>query len=510
MTATVRFNKILIANRGEIAVRAVRACREAGIRSVAVYVPADRDALAVRLADEAYPIDGHHDIAAYLDIDQLVALARRHGVDAVYPGYGFLSENAAFAAACASAGLVFIGPTAAVLEQLGDKIRAKALAEAAGLPTLPSRTLDADTADAAVAPIAAAMGWPVLVKAAAGGGGRGIRIAENPDQLTRALDAARREAQLSFGDNRVYLERYLPEVRHVEFQVLADAHGNVVHLGERECSIQRRFQKILEEAPCTAIPEATRARFGALSADLIRRVGLTGVATVEYLLTPDGDLYFIEVNPRIQVEHGITELITGVDLVRWQIRVAAGETLDFAQADVGWRGHAIQCRINAEAGGSGRAGAGVIGQYLPPGGIGVRVCSGVYAGQRVHPQFDPLLAKVMTHADDRAAAIGRMARALREYVFTGVETNIGLHQAILTDPDFRDGRLSTHYLARLRPEAAIAEAEGLTLPDPGGTALTRREIAVLAGSLYDSFKKTFRQSGQSGWKQQARREQLKS
>jgi acetyl-CoA carboxylase biotin carboxylase subunit len=444
--------KVLVANRGEIAVRVIRACREAGIRTVAVFSEVDGDALHVRLADEAHPIGPAPARDSYLVIDRLLDVARRTGADAVHPGYGFLSENARFAEACEAAGLRFIGPPAAAIARMGDKTAARRAAEATGIPVVPG-TREPIGSDEEAERLARELGYPVLIKAAMGGGGKGMRLVERPAELSAALRLARSEATSAFGDGAVYLERAIVEPRHIEVQILADAHGHVVHLGERECSIQRRHQKLVEEAPSPAVDADLRQRMGEAACRLVASVGYRNAGTVEFLVDGDRRFYFLEVNARLQVEHPVTELVTGIDLVREQLRIAAKEPLGYGQTDVVTRGWAIECRVSAE---DPRARfmpcPGRIAAWRPPAGPWVRVDAGVYGGAEVPIHYDPLMAKLIVWGRDRDEAIGRMVGALGEFGVAGVRTTIPFHLAVMRHPDFRAGRLSTAFVERAFPD----------------------------------------------------------
>jgi acetyl-CoA carboxylase, biotin carboxylase subunit len=436
---------VLVANRGEIAVRIIRACRELGLRSVAVYSEADRSAPHVLLADEAYLLGPAPSAESYLRVDRLLEVAKESGADAVHPGYGFLAERAPFAEAVEEAGLVFVGPTAETIAAMGDKTEARTRMQAAGVPIVPGTTEPLADADQALE-AAREMGFPVLLKAAAGGGGKGMRVVQAEDGLARALDAARREAQGAFGDGSVYLERYLDRPRHIEIQLLGDAHGNVIHLGERECSIQRRHQKVVEEAPSPVLTPELRAAMGEAAVRAAQAVDYRSAGTVEFLFQ-DGEFYFLEMNTRIQVEHPVTELITGVDLVQWQLRVAAGEELPFTQDDVAFHGHAIECRITSENPDEGfLPSTGTIGHLELPGGPGVRWDGGVAQGLEVGLHYDPLLGKLIVHAPDRIGAVDRMARALDELVVEGVDTSVHFLRRVMQEEDFRAGELSIRYL----------------------------------------------------------------
>jgi acetyl-CoA carboxylase biotin carboxylase subunit len=452
------FSKLLVANRGEIAVRVIRACRDAGIRTVAVYSEADRDALHVRLADEAYPIGPAPASQSYLVIERLLDVARRSGAEAVHPGYGFLAENARFARECQDAGLVFVGPPPDAIAAMGDKTAARRAAAAAGVPMVPG-TREPVGSDGEAARVAGELGYPVMIKAAMGGGGKGMRLVLDPGDLASALRLARSEATSAFGDGAVYLEKAIVEPRHIEVQVLADAHGRVVALGERECSIQRRHQKLVEEAPSPFVDPPMRAAMSDAACRLVAAVGYRNAGTVEFLVDADRRFYFLEVNTRLQVEHPVTEYVTGLDLVREQLRLAAGEPLGYAQADVVARGWAIECRISAEDPEARfRPSPGRITAWRPPAGPWVRVDSGVYEGGEVPLHYDPLMAKLIVWGRDRAEAIRRMAGALAEFGVAGVRTTIPFHLAVMRDPDFVAGRLSTAFVER-RGESLLPRLE---------------------------------------------------
>jgi len=443
------FNKILIANRGEIAVRVLRACREMGIAAVVVYSDVDRAALHVRKADEAYPIGAAAASESYLNIPKILDVAKRSGADAVHPGYGFLSENAKFAEACADAGVKFIGPTAVAMDAMGSKTRARQAMEKAGVPFVPGTSHGLESFDEAEK-VAAKIGYPVMLKAAAGGGGKGMRLVHAPEQLKSALDAARSEAERSFGDSEVYLEKAIVNPRHIEVQVLADEHGNTVYLGERECSLQRRHQKVLEEAPSPIVDADMRHRMGEVAVRVAKAANYTNAGTVEFLVDQQKNFYFLEMNTRLQVEHPVTELITGLDLVHLQIRIAAGEKLPFTQNDVSIRSHAIECRIYAEDPDNNYfPSPGKITLLQEPSGPGIRIDSGMYEGWNVPIDYDPLLAKLIGYGTDRDQAIARLTRALNEYFVGGINTNIALFRRILRDADFRAGKLDTGFLDRM-------------------------------------------------------------
>jgi acetyl-CoA/propionyl-CoA carboxylase biotin carboxyl carrier protein len=425
------FSKVLIANRGEIAVRIIRACEELGVATVAVYSELDRDALYVKRADEAYLLGPGPANESYLVIDKLLAVIERSGAEAVHPGYGFLAENAAFAKALEDKGIVFIGPPSSAIEAMGSKTRARELMEKAGVPIVPGTTDPVETIEDAQTVIADTIGYPVAVKAAGGGGGKGFRVALTEDKLKDAFEGAAREGEKFFGDATVYLERYLPDPRHVEVQVLADSHGNVIHLGERDCSLQRRHQKLIEESPAPAVDPELRAKIGKIATEAAAAVNYTGAGTIEGLLQ-DGEYFFLEMNTRVQVEHCVTEMVTGIDIVKEGIRVAAGETLSIAQDDVVLRGHAIECRINAEDASKNFAPApGTIGDYREPTGPGVRVDSGVGPGSEISPMYDPMVAKLIVWDVDRDQATRRMLRALGEFEISQLKTLIPFHKAIL-------------------------------------------------------------------------------
>jgi acetyl-CoA/propionyl-CoA carboxylase biotin carboxyl carrier protein len=425
------FSKVLIANRGEIAVRIVRACEELGVATVAVYSELDRDALHVQRADEAYLLGPGPAAESYLNVEKILEVCRESGAEAVHPGYGFLAENAGFAKALEDAGIVFIGPPSSAIEAMGSKTRARELMQAAGVPIVPGTTEPVETIEDARTVIEETIGYPVAVKAAGGGGGKGFRVALTEDKLSDAFEGAAREGEKFFGDATVYLERYLPDPRHVEVQVLADAHGNVIHLGERDCSLQRRHQKLIEESPAPAVDEALRAKIGKIATEAAAAVNYTGAGTIEGLLQ-DGEYFFLEMNTRVQVEHCVTEMVTGIDIVKEGIRVAAGEALSIAQDDVVLRGHAIECRINAEDASKNFAPApGPIGAYREPTGPGVRVDSGVGPGSEISPMYDPMVAKLIVWDVDREQATARMLRALGEYEIETLKTLIPFHTAIL-------------------------------------------------------------------------------
>jgi len=438
------FDKILIANRGEIALRIHRACKEMGIATVAVHSEADTSAMHVRLADESVCIGPAPLAKSYLNIPNIIAACEITGAQAVHPGYGFLSENARFAEIVEAHGFTFIGPKPNHIRMMGDKIAAKVAVRSAGIPVVPGSD-GALTSEAEAMQAAGEIGFPVLIKAAAGGGGRGMKVARGPDDLPEALAMARAEARAAFGDDAVYLERYLARPRHVEVQVVADSFGAVCHLGERDCSLQRRHQKLMEEAPSPAVPPAVRAAIGQTVTRAIAALGYLGVGTVEFLYE-DGEFFFIEMNTRLQVEHPVTEAITGIDLVREQIRIAAGLPLSFTQAEVTFEGHAIECRINAENPRTFLPSPGLVTDFHAPGGLGVRLDSALYAGYSISPYYDSLAGKLIVHGRDRTECIARLRRCLGEMVVGGVETTIPLFQELLTQPDILEGRYHIHWL----------------------------------------------------------------
>ena len=436
--------KLLIANRGEIALRIHRACHEMGIKTVAVHSTADSDAMHVRLADEAVCIGPPAATDSYLNIPNIIAAAEISGADAIHPGYGFLSENAKFAEIVELHNLIFVGPKPEHIRTMGDKVQAKRTAGGLGLPLVPGS--DGALTDAAEAKrLAAGIGYPVLIKAASGGGGRGMKVVPSEDQLETLMAQAGSEAKAAFGDATVYMEKYLGNPRHIEFQVFGDGEGNAIHLGERDCSLQRRHQKVLEEAPSPVITPEERDRMGGIVARAMADMGYRGAGTIEFLWE-DGDFYFIEMNTRLQVEHPVTEAITGLDLVREQIRIAEGHGLTLRQEDVQFRGHAIECRINAEDPRTFAPSPGLVKQYHAPGGMNVRVDSGLYAGYKVPPYYDSMIAKLIVYGTSRAGAIRRLRRALEEFVIEGMKTTIPLHQALLEDPEFQQGDYTIKWL----------------------------------------------------------------
>jgi acetyl-CoA carboxylase biotin carboxylase subunit len=454
------FKKILIANRGEVALRVIFACRELGIKTVAVYSEADENSLHVRFADEDVRIGPARSADSYLNMPNIISAAEITGADAIHPGYGFLSESASLAEVCEACHIKFIGPSPQVIRLMGDKVRARRVMKKAGVPVLPGSDGPIDQEDRALK-LARDIGFPVIVKATAGGGGRGMRVVRNPADLANAVKMAQREAEASFGVSDVYIEKYLESPRHVEFQVLGDHHGTVVHLGERECSIQRRHQKLLEESPSIALGEKLRRKMGAIVVDAARAVQYTNAGTFEFLMDSQGRFYFMEVNTRLQVEHAVTEMVTGLDIVKEQIRIAAGERLSFKQSEVTFTGHSIECRINAEDPETFVPSPGVIRVFSVPGGPGVRVETFAHSECTITPYYDSMIAKLIVHGRDRTEAIARMRRTLEMTVIEGIKTSIPLHLRILSDPDFIAGRVSTSFMERFlaRPSPGrLAEA----------------------------------------------------
>jgi acetyl-CoA carboxylase biotin carboxylase subunit len=448
------FKKILIANRGEIALRVIYACREMGIKTVAVYSEADENSLHVRFADEDVCIGPPRPASSYLNVPAVISAAEITGADAIHPGYGFLSESAYLAEVCEACHIKFIGPDPRVIRLMGDKARARRVMRKAGVPVLPGSEGIIESDDKAMK-IARDIGYPVLVKATAGGGGRGMRVAANPGELSQAFKTAQREAEAAFGVRDVYIEKYIEAPRHIEFQILGDHHGAVVHLGERECSIQRRHQKLIEESPSPALSEKLRRKMGGLVVDAARAVQYTNAGTFEFLLDPQGKFYFMEANTRLQVEHGVTELVTGVDIVKEQIRIAAGERLSLKQGEVTFSGHAIECRVNAECPDTFAPSPGTISVFALPGGPGVRVDTAAHSDCTISPYYDSMIAKVMTHGRDRQEAIARMRRTLEMTVIEGIKTNVPLQLRIVNDEDFQAGHLSTAFMNRFMAAAPI-------------------------------------------------------
>lgn len=444
------FRKILIANRGEIALRIIHACKELGVPTVAVYSEADRNSLHVRFADEAICIGPPASAESYLNIPAVISAAEISNADAIHPGYGFLAESAYFAEVCEACGLTFIGPSPEVIRLMGDKDKARKTMSEAGLPIIPG-TDKLQGPISTMLPVAEQIGFPLIIKAAAGGGGKGMRVVDSADELAAAAELAQAEAQAAFGVPDVYLEKYLSKARHIEFQILADQHGNVVHLGERECSIQRRHQKLLEEAPSTYLTPELREEVGSLAASAARSVNYSSVGTMEFLFDEEGRYYFMEMNTRIQVEHPVTELVTGLDMVKEQIRIADRQKLGRSQEDIRFRGWAIECRINAECPQSFMPCPGKITAFHPPTGLGIRLDTAAYTECIISPHYDSLIAKVISYGNNRGEAIKRMERALEMMVVEGVKTTIPLHQRILANSDFREGKIDTHFLERFYP-----------------------------------------------------------
>jgi acetyl-CoA carboxylase, biotin carboxylase subunit len=508
------FKKILIANRGEIAVRVIRACHEMGIAAVAVYSEVDRASLHVRKADEAYPIGAPAASESYLNIQKILDVAARSGADAIHPGYGFLSENAKFARACADAGVKFIGPSAAAMDAMGSKTKARQAMERAGVPFVPGTSRGLESFEQAEE-VAARIGYPIMLKAAAGGGGKGMRLVHGANELKSALEGARSEAERSFGDSEVYIEKAIINPRHIEMQILADEHGNTVYLGERECSLQRRHQKVVEEAPSPIVDPDMRRRMGEVAVRVAQAAQYTNAGTVEFLVDQQKNFYFLEMNTRLQVEHPVTELVTGLDLVHLQIHIANGEPLPFTQNDVMIRGHAIECRIYAEDPDNNYfPSPGKITLLLLPSGPGIRRDSGMYEGWNVPMDYDPLLAKLIGYGTDRDQAIGRLTRALNEYFVGGIKTNISLFRRILSDADFRAAKIDTGFLDRL---LARKDDHAVSPTDPQAT-----EVAVIAAGMFAVLGQaaagagerpvlsgtTDKQSAPSNWKRAAYREGL--
>jgi acetyl-CoA carboxylase biotin carboxylase subunit len=498
------FSKILIANRGEIALRIERACRELGVATVAVYSEADRASLHVLEADEAFLLGPAPATESYLRGDLILDIARRTGADAIHPGYGFLSENADFAEACEGAGIKFIGPTAAAMRALGSKTKARQAADAAGMPRTPGSTRALESLAEAYS-VADEIRYPVMLKAAAGGGGKGMRAVSRREELKPAFDAAQSEALRAFGSDEVYLEKLIERPRHIEIQVLADECGNCIYLGERECSVQRRHQKVIEEAPSPVVGPDLRRRMGEAAVRLAQSQGYTNAGTVEFLVDDEQNFYFLEMNTRLQVEHPVTELVTGLDLVHLQIRIAQGEPLPVSQQDVEFRGHAIECRVYAEDPDNGFFPCpGRITRLLQPGGPGIREDSGIYEGWVVPMDYDPMLSKLIAYAPTRELAIARLLRALDEYVIGGIRTNLGFFRRILSDEAFRSGRIDTGYLDRLLAEPVRA--------DGGEKEISDETVAAIAAALFEAMRPApaaVVQQEASAWKSAARREGLR-
>jgi acetyl-CoA carboxylase biotin carboxylase subunit len=496
--------KILIANRGEIAIRVIRACRELGIANVAIFSEADRSSLHVRYADEAYCVGPAPSGQSYLNIDAILEAARRAGVAAIHPGYGFLAENAGFARRCEAAGIVFVGPPSGAIQALGSKTSARRLARAADVPVVPGAV--EDLSDAQVETHAREIGLPVVIKAAAGGGGRGMRVVRELADLPSAVRAARSEAASAFGDSAIYVEKYLAAPRHVEMQILADRYGHTVYLGERECSVQRRHQKVIEEAPSPIVDAPLRQRIGEAAVRLARAAGYVNAGTMEFLVDRDGSFYFLEANTRLQVEHPVTEMVTGIDLVKEQLAIAAGEPLSHRQEDLAIRGVAIECRIYAEDPFQGFVPCpGRIAGLREPGGAGVRLESGVYEGYEVPVHYDPLIAKLITWGRDRLEAVQRMRRALMEYTIHGIHTTIPFHQRVMADPEFLRGEIDTTFIDRRFAGRPHAWDE------------SKRDVALVAATLHAFLRDQARpgtrpaqtQSAESPWKLAARQAALR-
>ena len=499
------FKKILVANRGEIAVRVVRACHELGISAMAVFSEVDRAALHVLRSDEAHPIGPAPASESYLNLERILDVARRGGADAIHPGYGFLSENPKFARACEQSGIKFIGPSASAMEAMGSKTRARQNMERAGVPFVPGSSNGLSSLSEA-GEMASRLGYPVMLKAAAGGGGKGMRLVGKQADLASAFDAARSEALRAFGDDEVYLEKAIIDPRHIEVQILADEHGNTVYLGERDCSVQRRHQKVIEEAPSPVVTPGKRREMGEIAVRAAQAVGYTNAGTVEFLADSDGNFYFLEMNTRLQVEHPVTELVTGLDLVELQIRIAAGERLPFRQDNLEIRGHAIECRIYAEdPENSYFPSPGKITSLMEPSGPGVRLDSGIYPGWNVPMEYDPLLAKLIAYGATREQAMARLRRALQEYAIGGIKTNLSLFRRILEDDEFLSGKASTGFLARL-----------LDCPSKSGEGAEETVAVIAAGifSLMAESNSDFGTSTANGnrvseWKKTARSEGLR-
>jgi acetyl-CoA carboxylase, biotin carboxylase subunit len=507
------FKKILIANRGEIAVRILRACRELGVRGVAVYSDADRASLHVRLADEAYPIGPAPSRESYLAIEKIIGAARYSGCDAIHPGYGFLAENPALARACAQAGITFIGPTPEAMEQLGSKTAARKIAREAGVPTVPG-TLDPITKLEDALETTRSTGFPVVLKAVAGGGGKGMRLVEREAELAGAWRDAASEAQNAFGDGRLYLEKYLRRPRHIEIQVLGDHHGHIVYTGERECSVQRRYQKVIEEAPSPIMTAELRRAMGEAAVKLARAGNYTSAGTVEFLVDAEESFYFLEMNTRLQVEHPVTEMVTSLDLVKLQIRIAEGDALPFRQEDITIRGHAIECRIYAEDPENHFfPSPGKIHELRVPTGPGIRLDDGVYGGWTVPNEYDPMLGKLVAWGRDRAEAIARLERALGEYYASGIKTNVGLFQRILATRDFQQGEIHTSWLDDFlrspKSDASIALQDGATASRETDAAALAMALWHMSGNGNGADNKL--NAGavkESRWKAEGRQEQM--
>lgn len=442
------FTRILIANRGEIALRIIRACKELNIETVAVYSEADKDSLHIKMADQAICIGGAPANQSYLHIANIISAAINSGSEAIHPGYGFLAENSYFAELCTANKIKFIGPDSSVIETLGDKVKAKELVRQVGVPVVPGSLGAAGTLEDTVS-LAQSMGYPIIIKASAGGGGRGMRLAHNKAALKEALGMARLEAGAAFGNDEVYIEKYIEEPRHIEIQILGDEHGNIVHLGERDCSLQRRHQKLLEESPSSFVDEELRSQLGAAAIKAAQAANYFSAGTVEFLVDKNKVFYFIEMNTRVQVEHPVTEMVTGIDIIKEQIKIAAGEPLGFRQEDIQLKGWAIECRINAEDPNNDfRPSPGLVTNYLPPGGPGIRVDSCVYTGYNIPPYYDSMIAKLIAWGQNREEAITRMRRALTEFTITGIATTIPFHLQVIDNAFFRRGEVYTNFISR--------------------------------------------------------------
>jgi acetyl-CoA carboxylase biotin carboxylase subunit len=499
------FDKVLVANRGEIAVRVIRSLKEMGIETVAVYSDADRKSLHVRMADEAYHVGPAPSAESYLVIDKILEVGRKAGCDAIHPGYGFLSENPEFADACGESEMTFMGPRGKSIEAMGEKTRARTLMKEADVPVVPGTENAVEDAEEAFE-IAKDMGFPVLAKAAAGGGGKGMRRVDEADEFIDSFKGAQREAISSFGNGDVYIEKYVVDPKHVEIQILVDEHGNGVHLFERECSVQRRHQKITEETPCPVLDEETRQEMGEVAVRAAHAVDYVGAGTVEFLLDAHGNFYFLEMNTRLQVEHPITEMVTGLDLVRWQVKVAAGEPLGFEQSDLEQDGHAIECRVYAEdADENFRPTPGTIDLLSEPTGPGVRVDSGVYEGMTIPVNYDPMISKLCVWGEDRDHAIQRMRRALDEYIIAGMTTNIGFHEEVLTHPDFIDGSYNTEFIPDYMEEREKPEAKHRDIAELAAVLATHRHDEALKDGDGDDSESS---GPKSRWKTLGRYRQL--
>lgn len=506
------FKKVLVANRGEIAVRVMRTLREMGIETVAVFSEPDRESLHVRYADEAYCVGPASSNESYLVIEKILAVAKESGAEAIHPGFGFLSENSAFSKACEDAGITFIGPKPYAIEAMGEKTRARKLMVEAGVPLVPGTKSAIEDPEEALT-VAKDMGFPVLVKASAGGGGKGMRRVDAAEDFVESFKGARREALAAFGNGDVYVEKYVVHPKHVEFQVLADGHGNVIHVMERDCSVQRRHQKITEETPCPTLLPETREKMGAVAVAAAKAVDYIGAGTVEFLLDVDQNFYFLEMNTRLQVEHPITEMVTGIDLVRWQVRIANGEKLTIEQEDVQARGHAMECRVYAEDPENNfMPSPGLITYLRSPSGPWVREDSGVYSGSTVPVHYDPMIAKLVVWGEDRDHAIGRMRRALSEYVISGITTNVAFHQEVLEHPDFCGGKYDTEFVpTMMKDRDTTPDAHNEMLAELAAviTHHIQDEEVAQKGGLTPGAGTQPTQSRTSGWKELGRFAQLR-